>query len=143
MSNAVFFGLNPTTCTTSCTSTEAGDKPDMQLPAEALAELSQAKGPVFEMGKDPWWSWKEDEGKWGWMRTPPVSQRTGGGGGGEGKKRNKVRSRQVGEPWSFLSAVIDAGNDRRSLISFVIDAFLVVIDAILVVIDSWCCATGQ
>lgn len=72
-------------------SSEAGDKPDAALPAEALAELSQAKGPVFEMGKDPWWGWKEEEGKWGWTRAPPVSQRTGGGGGGEGKKRNKVR----------------------------------------------------
>ena len=35
---------------------DLGDGPwDGKVPKEALAEIKQAKGKVFEMGENPWW----------------------------------------------------------------------------------------
>lgn len=78
---------------------DCGDSPDRQLPSDALAEMNEViaangkagakKETIFEMKANPWWDWNPVEKQWGWSRSPPVSQKTGGGGG-TGKKRSKV-----------------------------------------------------
>ncbi|KAG1680327.1 hypothetical protein FOA52_015417 [Chlamydomonas sp. UWO 241] len=59
---------------------ETGDDESLEIPAEALKEMKGAQGQVFEMGPEPMWSYLPAEGRWGWAKPPPPSNRLPGGG---------------------------------------------------------------
>lgn len=62
-------------------SDESGDKPwdmstlELKLPKKALNELKKAKGKVYQMTDTPYWGWDQISDQWGWLKTPPESQK--------------------------------------------------------------------
>ncbi|KAL0024465.1 hypothetical protein WJX77_007093 [Trebouxia sp. C0004] len=49
-----------------------------ELPADAVHDMKEAKGTIYETADQPWWDWSADKKEWGWARPPPVSQKSGG-----------------------------------------------------------------
>ncbi|KAL0054420.1 hypothetical protein WJX82_008650 [Trebouxia sp. C0006] len=49
-----------------------------ELPADAVHDMKEAKGTIYETADQPWWDWSGDKKEWGWARPPPVSQKSGG-----------------------------------------------------------------
>ncbi|KAA6428294.1 MAG: E3 ubiquitin- ligase ORTHRUS 2-like [Trebouxia sp. A1-2] len=49
-----------------------------ELPADAVHDMKEAKGTIYETADQPWWDWNADKKEWGWARPPPVSQKSGG-----------------------------------------------------------------
>ncbi|CAM6093487.1 unnamed protein product [Calypogeia fissa] len=73
------------------TTDEIGDR-KRALPT--IGELKEATD-VYERKTEPAWEWKDESEKWGWVKNPPVSKKTGGGGGnGEKASRRKQLSTQ-------------------------------------------------
>ncbi|GAX84579.1 hypothetical protein CEUSTIGMA_g12000.t1 [Chlamydomonas eustigma] len=62
-------------------SAEGGDVEHLDVPKEAQAEIKQAAGAVYEMTKEPAWTWLPEQQSWGWAsgKRPDTQQRSSGG----------------------------------------------------------------
>ncbi|KAJ7544845.1 hypothetical protein O6H91_09G095800 [Diphasiastrum complanatum] len=73
------------------TSDEHGDLP-RQLPK--IDELKSAVD-ITERKIEPAWSWKEEEGMWGWTKMPPSSRKVNGGGEKSQRKKQLTIGRRL------------------------------------------------
>jgi len=85
-------------------SDEYGDKAwdlkslPQRLPKKALSELKQAKGKIFDMTNKPYWDWDKKSGQWGWVKTPPESQKVKSSSGAvSARKRASEQERALRE----------------------------------------------
>ncbi|KAL3132357.1 hypothetical protein ABBQ32_008933 [Trebouxia sp. C0010 RCD-2024] len=65
-----------------------------ELPKDALQDMKEAKGTMYETADQPWWDWDAEKKEWGWARPPPVSQKSGGDPDTPKKLRKKATEQE-------------------------------------------------